>query len=113
RPRENPRDAVREHVAPCARGVPARHALGVGGKDGEVAIPSRGQVSTLHLIYLGGDVGSILPVRRLCVVWAATSGYFTRYDAKRSAHCRRAAAPRAPMPAAKCSRTPSGTRNWA
>src|SRR4029450_8874418 len=43
----------------------------------------------------------------------ASSGYVVRYDARSAVHWARAAAPRAPMPAAKCSRTPSGTRNCA
>src|SRR5207253_5392723 len=61
---EQPRDVLREYVEHLARSITAGDALGIRREDGEVAIPSRGQVSSLHLIDLGRELRMGGPIRR-------------------------------------------------
>src|SRR5439155_14953191 len=53
---EQPRDVLSKHVEHLARGLPAGDAFGIRREDGEVAIPPRRQVSSLHLIDLGREL---------------------------------------------------------
>ena len=61
--------------------------FGVGRKDGQIAVPPGRQFAPLHLVDLGRELGILGPVRgeELRPLAAGPS------------------APRAPMPAAKCS----------
>jgi hypothetical protein len=59
---QEPGDVLRQHVQHLARGVAPGDALGIGGKDGQVAIPSRGQFAPLHLVDLGRELGKLGPV---------------------------------------------------
>ncbi len=56
---EKPGDVLREHVEHGSRGLSPGEALRVGRKDGEVTVPSGGQLAPLHLVDLGreGRVG--------------------------------------------------------
>ena len=84
---QEPGNVLGEHVQHLARGVAAGDALGVGREARQVAVPARGQLAPLHLVDLGGELRELLRG--------------SRRRAPPSA--RRAAAPRAPMPASKCS----------
>src|SRR5207244_5232063 len=61
---EEPGNVLREQVEHLARGLPAGDALRIRREDGEVAIPPRRQVSSLHLIDLARQLGVLRPVRR-------------------------------------------------
>ena len=94
---EEPRDVLREDVQHLARGLPSRHTLRIGREHGEVRDPSPPAARA------AASDRSPSP--------APGTGIGTRRRAPSTS--RRASAPRFPMPAAKCSRTPSGTRNVA
>src|SRR5262249_49904818 len=62
RPAEEPRDVLREYVEHLAGRLAASEALGIRRKNGKIAIPSGRQLSTLHLLDLGREVGVLPPV---------------------------------------------------
>src|SRR5262245_36760746 len=59
---EQPWDVLREHVEHFARRVPSGDSLGIGGKNGQPAIPSARQLTPLHQIDLGRKLGVFRPV---------------------------------------------------
>src|SRR5215510_2118267 len=54
---EEPGDGLRQHVQRLARRVPPRDPLGIGWKDGQVAVPAGRQFPPLHEFNLSRAVG--------------------------------------------------------
>src|SRR5438445_9031132 len=79
---EEPGNVLREQVEHLARGLPAGDALRIRREDGEVAIPPRRQVSSLHLIDLARQLGVLRPVRREERSPSASSRGAARPDAR-------------------------------
>ena len=90
---DEPGHGLRDGVQHLARGVTARDALRVGVVPGDARVPAVRERPPLHAARSrrrARERGPVLLEQRLPV--------------------RRASRPRAPMPSAKCSTTPSGTR---
>src|SRR5215472_8595084 len=54
---KKPRDVLRKHIQHFAGGFAARDAFGVGGENGEIAVPSGGKLAALNLVDLGSELG--------------------------------------------------------
>ena len=94
---DDPRHGRRHCVQDLRRRVTTGDPFGISGEARNRLLPAIRQVALLHLQQAVGVPG----VFRLV------------YASKSVSHCSRCLAPRSPMFAAKCSRTPSGTRNLA
>src|SRR5262245_31060305 len=56
---QEPGDVLGEHVQDLAGGVAPGDAFGVRREARQVAVPRRGQLTPLHLVDLGGELGEL------------------------------------------------------
>ncbi len=102
-------EGARSAAPPTSHGTPCATAFSTCPEESRLASPfgSAGNVG-MPLSHPSGSA-------RRCMrsISSARSGWALRYSTNCASQALRASAPRAPIPSAKCSTTPSGTRNCA